>query len=119
LQYRVAPVKSGKVFKSARHVPSIDCGSFFLKFLPTEYSGFELGIIVTKKVGNAVLRNFVKRRLRNGVRFALHQTGFWPHTRIIVIAKKESKDVPFDQLVTAIASALISRTIRQCTPEKI
>ena len=90
-------------------MPSLDCGCFFLKFLYTDSPDFEIGIIVTKKVGNAVLRNFVKRRVRNGIRLALRQANILHNIRIIVIAKKELKDVAFKQLVGSMVYGLTHR----------
>jgi len=60
---------------------------FFLVFLlPNRLGRPRLGIVVSKKVGNAVKRNFLKRRIREF--FRLHKGRLPPSTDIVVVAKK-------------------------------
>ena len=60
---------------------------YFLVFLrPNRKGRARLGMIVSKKVGNAVKRNHLKRRIREF--FRLHKPCFPSSTDIVVVAKK-------------------------------
>lgn len=63
-----------------------------------------VGFTVTKKVGNAVIRNTVKRRLREAVRaeFTEHAN---PGYDYVVIGRKTSIDADFDSLKSDLALA--------------
>lgn len=58
-------------------------------------SHFRLGLSVSKKLGNAVTRNTIKRRLRHLVQ------EFGPnlvHQDIVIIARKGVEDLTYDQM---------------------
>ena len=59
---------------------------FLKRKIPEDY--FAVGIVVSKKVGNAVIRNKVKRRIRAFLREHedLHATGM----KLVIIAKPEA-----------------------------
>ena len=60
-----------------------------------------LGLTVTKKVGNAPLRNRIRRRLREAVRTDLARDMSMGHDYVIV-ARAEVATVPFDALKQAL-----------------
>lgn len=60
--------------------------------LPTT---FRFGLVVGRKVGNAVVRNRVKRRLREALRRADPPLGI----DVVVIGSREVTNAPFDRLV--------------------
>ena len=60
-----------------------------------------VGLTVTKKVGNAVLRNRIRRRLREAVRTAVAADMRAGHDYVIV-ARAEAAEVPFDALVAEL-----------------
>lgn len=64
-----------------------------------------VGFTVTKKVGNAVVRNRVKRRLREVARMELAQTAR-PGFDYVVIGRKATIDRDFERLRDDLAKAL-------------
>ncbi len=68
--------------------------------------GARLGLTVTKKVGNAVVRNRIRRRLKEAVR--LHAArDMAPGTDYVIVGRRELLNAPFDEL-----KAELSRRIR-------
>jgi ribonuclease P protein component len=66
---------------------------------------FRVGFTVTKKVGNAVVRNRTKRRLREAVRLALDteaHRGF----DMVVIGRDRTADRPFADLMEDVRRAV-------------
>jgi len=58
-----------------------------------------VGITVSKKLGHAVVRNRVRRRLREVYR--LHEDRFCPGWDIVVVARTRAVTAKFDQLVSS------------------
>ena len=68
---------------------------FLLLFCPGQLEGSRLGITVTRKVGNAILRNRIKRFSREYFRLNRHKiNGYWD---INLIAKKEAAELTSEQ----------------------
>ena len=85
--------------------------AFVLQGLPRqdEDPQIRFGYTVTKKVGNSVERNRIKRRFREAVRqigssqsFPAQLTGH----DVVVIAKRDALTLPYTQLVTTLVKAL-------------
>ncbi|GAA0269094.1 ribonuclease P protein component [Alteraurantiacibacter aestuarii] len=57
---------------------------FVLLTRPNQGRGKRFGITVTKKVGNAVVRNRIKRRFRELLRDALPQQGLPDHDHVLI-----------------------------------
>jgi len=55
-------------------------------------AGARFGITVTRKVGNAVIRNRIKRIVREGCRHLGHQ--FAPGTDVVVLARSGAERLP-------------------------
>lgn len=57
---------------------------FVLLTRPNEGQGMRFGITVTKKIGNAVVRNRMKRRFRELLRAALPTQGLSDHDHVLI-----------------------------------
>lgn len=65
-------------------------------------SGNRIGLTVSKKLGCAVVRNRVRRRLREVYR--LHEEQFSPGWDIVVVARSRCVDADFGKLTNAYLS---------------
>lgn len=62
-----------------------------------------LGVTVTRKIGNAVARNRVRRRLREI--FRRHRDLFPPASDVVVIVKRGAPDLSYDELLAEVRRA--------------
>jgi len=73
---------------------------FIASYAPGRFSRSRLGITVTKKVGNAAVRNRIKRMSREFFRLNRHKLkGCWD---IVIIAKKEAVDLSSGQAFSSL-----------------
>ena len=71
-----------------------------------------VGVTVSKKLGKAVVRNRVRRRLREVYR--LHESRFLPGWDIVVVARHRAIDADFSELTKAyLALAKKSGILRE------
>lgn len=85
-------------------------------FMPSAVCATRLGLTVSTKVGSAVVRNRVKRRLREIYRQNRAQ---WPESMdIVIIARKAAADAEYSVLDQDISSwlAWLSRRDRSAHP---
>lgn len=75
---------------------------FILQFEPREEAGLRIGYTVSKKVGNAVTRNAVKRRFRALTYAHLAQE----NANIVLIGRQGVATLPFKQLQNDLRWAL-------------
>ena len=73
-----------------------------------------VGFTVSKKVGNAVERNRVRRRLREVVRLA-PPAGMRPGYDYVLIGRRSALDLPFDRLIEDFERAL--RRVHSAPPD--
>lgn len=75
---------------------------FLLLWKDREAPGTRVGFTVSKKVGNAVVRNSIKRRLRE---FYRQNKSLFMQADINIIAKKGAEVLDFHQVSTELAAA--------------
>ena len=78
---------------------------FVLLARPNEGQGLRYGITVTKKIGNAVVRNRMKRRFRELLREALPTAGLPDHDHVL-IGREGGVERDFALLRDELAAAL-------------
>jgi ribonuclease P protein component len=79
-------------------------------FLRNDDAPARLGFTVTKKVGNAVVRNRTKRRLREAARLLLREqaaTG----VDLVLVGRDATRERPFVQLVEDLQRALTKMSV--------
>jgi ribonuclease P protein component len=78
---------------------------FVLLTRPNDGQGIRFGITVTKKIGNAVVRNRMKRRFRELLRAALPTQGLPDHDHVL-IGRAGGVERDFHLLADELAKAL-------------
>lgn len=93
-------------FLAAAGGPKIPMGAFVLQArLRGDQSPARVGFTVSKKVGGAVERNRVRRRLRELVRVSFAER-LQAGTDYVLIGRRAALDLSFDQLIEDFADAL-------------
>lgn len=84
-----------------------------VRVLPSRQVGIRIGIVVSKKVGKAVVRNRVRRRLKEGFRSLLEKPVKSQLTRqgvpafdVVVVTRPEAAEADYWQLRVALEQAL-------------
>lgn len=91
-----------KVFKQGK---TVKAGLLFLKILKTENDYNRIGLSVSKKISNkAVVRNKVKRRLREAVRAELKKSNFLGQD-IVIVALPAIQKAGYPQIKSDISFA--------------
>lgn len=73
-------------------------------FAPSSFISVRHGITVSKRVGNAVVRNKVKRRLRELMR---HNKAVLPAFDLVWIAKSSARTATFEELKADVTSLIV------------
>jgi len=101
----VSQLKNRADFLRARNGSKAHEKAFVLQLIHTTDSrGLRVGYTVTKRVGNAVIRNRIKRRLREAIRQMGLSEKLAGHDAVL-IARREALDISFENLICDITSA--------------
>jgi len=103
----VRSLKGDRAFQRLRSGRRGGARLLSLRWRPAREPGVRVGIVVSRKVGNAVTRNRVRRRLREALRAQLasrdvRQRG----VDLIIIARPEAATASYAALHDSLASAL-------------
>jgi ribonuclease P protein component len=82
-----------------------------LKAASSERRRPRFGFTVTNKIGNAVVRNRIRRRLREAVRLAGAAHGEFG-TDYVLVGRRAALSLEFDQLVTDLLSGITALSRR-------
>ena len=100
---RAVTLKENYEFRRMYHrAPSAVSGSMVLYCRKNKMDHNRLGITVSVKLGHAVVRNRVRRRLREIYR--LHESQFRPGWDLVVVARSRAVDAPYKKLEGAYLS---------------
>lgn len=90
-----------------RHGRSAGGSLAALYVLPSRTAELQIGFSVSKRVGQATIRNLVKRRLREAVR--VHLTRLRPGQHLVFIARPAAASASYVQIAAAVTQ-LLQRT---------
>ena len=105
----VRSLKGDRAFQRLRKGRSGGARLLSVRWRPSREEGIRVGIVVSRKVGNAVIRNRVRRRLREALRSILRSRERRQEPRgsdLIVIARPEAATADYAALERALARAL-------------
>ena len=92
-------LKLNHIFRRLYHSSGLANGHLVLYARPNRLSINRIGITVSKKLGHAVVRNRVRRRLREVYR--LNEAQFTPGWDIVVVARSRCISADFASLTQA------------------
>ena len=95
-------LKLNHIFQRLYHTKGVADGYLVLYARKNRTDSNRVGITVSKKLGKAVVRNRVRRRLREVYR--LHESRFLPGWDIVVVARGRAVDASFSDLTRAYLS---------------
>jgi ribonuclease P protein component len=87
-----------------------------LAFLPNDLAYSRVGFVVSKRIGGAVQRNRIKRRMREVVRLQLK--ALKPGFDLVFIARQPIKETPYAEIAQAIKYLLKSADLL-CKQEQV
>jgi len=99
--HRLTSLKTDAAFRRLRRGRSGRAGTLSVRWLPARHGEVRVGIVVSKKVGKAVVRNRVRRRIREILR-RMHL----PAADLMVIARPEAATADYATLARDLLRAL-------------
>lgn len=117
---KLSSLKGDYAFKRLRKAKGAGTKWLNIRVLPTRHAKVRLGIVASKKVGKATVRNLLRRRVREGLRdVLLHkmlrpQFGVTvPSFDLVVILHPEASEATYWQLKGALQHALVKAGVIQ------
>ncbi len=113
----IRSLKGDRAFQRLRKGRSGHAKYLSLRYLPSPDAEVRVGIVVSKKVGKAVIRNRVRRRLREALRSLLSSrpcrvtAAGAPSFELVVIARPEAAQASYQELKNALGHALKKATL--------
>jgi ribonuclease P protein component len=110
----VERLKTRSAFRAAASGQRISRPGFVLQALKTGHGGTRsprFGFTVTKRIGNAVVRNRIRRRLKETVRHAGAEPGD-ADTDYVLIGRRAALSLEFDRMVTDLLTAITALSKR-------
>ena len=92
-------LKLNHIFRRLYHTGPVGNSHLVIYTRPNRLGINRIGITVSKKLGHAVVRNRVRRRLREVYR--LNEELFTPGWDIVVVARSRCIGAPFQEIVKA------------------
>ena len=89
-------LKLNHIFRRLYHTGAVGNAHLVMYARPNRLEINRIGITVSKKLGHAVIRNRVRRRLREVYR--LNEAAFLPGWDIVVVARSKAVEAPFHVL---------------------
>lgn len=81
--------------------------------MPNGLTVTRLGFSISKRVGNAVTRNRIKRRLREAIQLNGIEKG-WD---LVIIARKDSSSAHFSEIMSSISKLLNRANVLEVDPQ--
>ena len=88
---------------------TVSSKSIVLYYSPSRNKNVKVGISVSKKIGHAITRNLVKRRIREAVYPYLDKIN--PNFNMVIVAKTRITEIKFDQIKTELEYLLKKATL--------
>lgn len=101
----IGRMKLRRDFLAANAGVRVPMPPFVLLVMRTDLGLPRAGFTVSKKVGNAVVRNRARRRLREAARLAMPELAV-PSADHVFIARRQDAELPFEELLAITRKAL-------------
>lgn len=113
-------LKTRSAFRAVASGRRVSKPGFTLQALKSKREGCRpprFGLTVTKKVGNAVVRNRIRRRLKEAVRLAGAERGE-SNTDYVLIGRRAALSLEFQRLVTDLMTGITALSRRDDPQQK-
>lgn len=98
-------IKENRLFRRAYHKGQKGISPFLVVYCLKSNKDSLFGITVSKKIGKAVVRNRVKRLIRESLRSC--ENDFIDNYILVIVARSSSAEATFSQIDSGLKKALI------------